>query len=253
MNTAPHVSTDAVVVFQQVTKRFRDAKALHDVTLAIPRGAVVGLVGRNGSGKSTLLQHITGLLLPTSGACTTFGTDVRQLDAAELCRIGVVAQHGTLLEWMTAWQLIRHVSTFYPRWDTVLERALTERLGIALDTRIGTMSPGNVQRLSLLLALCHRPELLLLDEPLSDLDPVARRDVAHLLMERVEADRCTIVISSHLLHDIEPLVNRIVCLEQGRVTADDELDALKERHGLGLEALFLMLQQQRHAHDVVER
>jgi ABC-2 type transport system ATP-binding protein len=217
---------------RNVTKRYgwEGPVALDAVTVAIPRQSIVGLIGRNGSGKSTLLRHVTGLVLPTSGECITLGRPAATLGRAELARIGVVDQDGTLLEWMRGDQLLHYVSTFYERWDRELERSLVASLEVDVDARIGTMSPGNLQKLSLTLATCHHPELLLLDEPLSALDPSARQTMLMLLLERFSSDDMTIVISSHMLRDIEPVVNRIVCLERGRVVADDELDGLRERH-----------------------
>lgn len=219
-----------VLTLDRVTKRFGGTTALDGVSLSIPRGTIVGLVGRNGCGKTTLLHHITGMVLPQAGSVRTFRVDASSLAGADLARIGVVHQHARFLEWMSVYQLVRYVATFYVRWDAALEIQLTGRLGINLDTRIGALSPGNVQRVSLLLALCHHPELLLLDEPLSDLDSTARQEVLAVLLERFDADGSTIVISSHLLQDIEPVVSRIVCLDRGRVTADAELDELKETY-----------------------
>lgn len=223
-----HGAMSDVITLDRVTKRFGGTTALDSVSLSIPRGTIVGLVGRNGCGKTTLLHHVTGLMLPDAGAVRTFGVDAGSLHGAELARIGVVHQHARFLEWMSVYQLVRYVATFYPHWDVTLEKQLIDRLSIALDTRVGALSPGNVQRVSLLLALCHHPELLLLDEPLSDLDPTARAEVLAVLLERFDADGPTIVISSHLLQDIEPVVSRIVCLDRGRITADAELDDLKE-------------------------
>jgi ABC-2 type transport system ATP-binding protein len=225
------------IEFREVTKLFeRPASgpfytaALDGVTVAVPRRSIVGLIGRNGSGKSTLLRHVTGMVLPNSGECITLGRPAPKLGRAELARIGVVDQDGTLLEWMRGDQLLHYVSTFYERWDRELERSLAASLEVDVGVRIGTMSPGNLQKLSLIVATCHHPELLLLDEPLSALDPSARQSMIRLLLERFSSDDMTIVISSHMLRDIEPVVNRIICLERGRVVADDELDALRERY-----------------------
>jgi ABC-2 type transport system ATP-binding protein len=214
---------------KRVTKRFDDTVALSEVTISVPRNAIVGLIGRNGSGKTTLVRHVTGLLLPDSGDCVTLGVPAAQLTRAELARIGVVDQHAGFVEWMRAEQLVRYVATFYERWDHALERELMGTLEVDEASRVGAMSPGNVQRLALVLATCHHPELLLLDEPLSDLDPIARQTVMRLVLDRFSRDDMTIVISSHMLRDIEPVVNRIVCLHAGRVVADDDTDALRER------------------------
>jgi ABC-2 type transport system ATP-binding protein len=213
-----------------VTKRYDGVVALNDVTVGVPRQSIVGLIGRNGSGKSTLLRHVTGLVLPDQGKCVTLGRTAAQLGETELSRIGVVEQDATYIEWMRVEQLVRYVSTFYARWDRALESALMSALDVNPQARVGGMSPGNVQRLALVLATCHHPELLLLDEPLSDLDPIARQAVLAMLLDRFSSDDMTIVISSHMLRDIEPVVNRIVCMHRGRVVADDELDMLRERY-----------------------
>ena len=214
--------------FQSVTKRFGKTVALDDITYAAPRQSVIGLIGKNGSGKTTLLRHVTGLYLPTSGRCTTLGVPSAELGRAELSRIGVVNQHDTLLAWMRARQLLQYVSSFYERWDKDLEKHLVRALEIDTDARVGAMSPGNSQKLGLVLATCHRPELLLLDEPLSDLDPIARQDVLTVLLDYFRSDSATIVISSHLLHDIERIADRIVCMDRGQIVADATLDDLKE-------------------------
>jgi ABC-2 type transport system ATP-binding protein len=214
--------------FRNVTKRFGKTVALDDVTYAAPRQSVIGLIGKNGSGKTTLLRHVTGLYLPTSGECTTLGVPARDLGRAELSRIGVVNQHDALLPWMRARQLLRYVSSFYERWDKDLEQHLVATLEFDVEARVGAMSPGTAQKLGLVLATCHRPELLLLDEPLSDLDPIARKDVLTALLEYFRSDSGTIVISSHLLHDIERIADRIVCMDGGRLVADASLDDLKE-------------------------
>jgi ABC-2 type transport system ATP-binding protein len=230
-----------VVQFTRVTRRFDRRTALDDVTLAIPAGAVIGLIGRNGSGKSTLLNHATGLLLPSSGRVTTFGVPSAALGSAELTRIGAMSQQARFIDWMSVTRLVRYVGGFHARWDEARVARLRERLELDGDARVGGLSPGHRQRLGLLLALGHHPELLLLDEPLSDLDPTARRTVLEILLEVYDEDRPTIVISSHLLHDIEPVVTHVVSLANGRVTADAELDVLKERHGANLEQLFPIL------------
>ncbi|MCC6245792.1 MAG: ABC transporter ATP-binding protein [Gemmatimonadaceae bacterium] len=219
-----------MISFSNVGKTFIRTTALANVSLEIAPGAIVGLVGRNGSGKSTLLQHVTGLQLPSTGRCTTFGVPTPQLGAAEFARMGVMQQHAKLLGWMHVSQLIAYVGSFYATWDTTLISSLVQRLQLKPQTRVGALSPGHIQSVSLILALAHRPALLLLDEPLSDLDPTTRREVVAILLEYYSSQECTMVVSSHLLHDIEPLINSVVCLAEGHVTAHDELDTLKEHY-----------------------
>jgi ABC-2 type transport system ATP-binding protein len=226
---------------RNVTKRYGKKVALDDVTVAVPRGSIVGLVGRNGSGKTTLLRHVTGLVLPDSGSCTTLGTPSDRLGAEELSRIGWAQQHARFLPYMRVHALFEYVASFHSGWDRALERELVAALEIEGDARVGTLSPGLVQRISLVVATCHRPELLLLDEPLSDLDPHGRKAVLRLLLDRFNESRMTIVVSSHLLHDIEPVVDRILCVDAGRIVADAPLDALKEAHGRDLDGLFTLL------------
>jgi ABC-2 type transport system ATP-binding protein len=226
---------------RHVTKRYGSTLALNDVSVAVPTRSIVGLIGRNGSGKTTLLGHVSGLILPDSGECETLGVSAARLGRAELSRLGVVHQHDRLLAWMRAAQLLEYVASFYERWDRDLERSLLGSLEVDGDAKVGAMSPGTLQKLALIVATCHHPALLLLDEPLSDLDPVARKSVLALLLDRFSSEDMTIVISSHMLHDIEPVVDRIICLDAGRVVANDTLDDLKERHAMDLEGIFTLL------------
>lgn len=221
---------EMVAELEQVSRRFGSTVALDEVSLRVPRGEVIGLVGRNGSGKTTLLNHLTGLLLPTSGRCRTFGVPSGSLGASELARIGAMWQHNRLVAWMSVGRLIRYVGGFYERWDRALVGALVARFGLDVDARVSGLSPGRLQQLSLVLALGHHPELLLLDEPLSDLDPPARQEMLSILLDVYAAEQPTIVLSSHLLHDIEPVITRVVALDEGRLTCDAELDTLKEQY-----------------------
>jgi ABC-2 type transport system ATP-binding protein len=214
-----------------LSKRFGATPALAEITLAVEPGAIVGLVGRNGSGKTTLLRHLVGLYLPSAGACLILGTPSGRLAADELSRIGVVQQPGQLLGWMTVAQHLAYVASFYPRWDAALAARLQEELELDPRARVATLSPGNAQKLALLLAVCHRPELLLLDEPASALDPIARASLLRLLLERLREDGLTLVVSSHLLRDLEAIVDQVVCLEGGRLVAHASLDDLAERYG----------------------
>ncbi|MFN2315894.1 MAG: ATP-binding cassette domain-containing protein [Gemmatimonadales bacterium] len=213
-----------------VSRRFKKTMALDQVSLTVPAQQIVGLAGRNGSGKTTLLRHMTGYCLPDAGECHTFGVPTASLGRAELSRIGMVDQADMLIPWMSGHQLLRYVASFYERWDRDLEVALARELELDTSAKVGALSPGNRQKLALIVATGHHPELLLLDEPLSALDPIARQAVLGMLLDRFSSEAMTIVISSHMLRDIEPVINRLVCLEQGRVLADEELDVLRERH-----------------------
>ena len=214
---------------RHLTKQFRDVTALDNISLSVPKQAVVGLIGRNGSGKTTLLRHVIGLYLPTSGACTTLGCASESLGADELSRIGVVHQENRFLDWMRVKQQLRYVASFYKHWDRELEQRLLEELELEPAARVGTLSPGNAQKLGIILAVCHHPDLLILDEPVAGLDPITREQFLKFLLDLLQQDANTIVISSHVLRDIERVVNRVVCLDQGRIRTDASLDALQER------------------------
>ena len=211
-----------------LTKRFGETLALDAVDWNVRAGTAVGLVGRNGSGKSTLLNTLVGMLRPTSGTCRTLGVDAMRLSEEELVRIGFVDQEAELLDWLTIEQHVRYVASFQPRWDRALEAKLRDELELTEKKRVGNLSKGMRQRLALLMAVCHRPELLVLDEPVSALDPLARQDALQMILNRLIDDGSTVVISSHVLHDVEKIVDHVLCLEQGRVVEDASLDELKE-------------------------
>jgi ABC-2 type transport system ATP-binding protein len=225
------MSHSSVPAFElrDLTKRFGDVVALDQVTVSVPSGSVVGLIGKNGSGKTTMIRHVVGLLLPTSGECITLGRLARELGYAELARIGIVHHEGSYLYWMTAEQQIRYVSSFYPTWDRDLERRLVAELELPLRRRVAALSSGDAQKLGLILAVTHHPSLLLLDEPMSGLDPIARERTLRFLLELIRTDESTIVISSHMLHDVQGIVDRVVCLDRGRICAAEPLDDLLER------------------------
>ena len=221
---------NAVVETDGLTKTFSGARALDGVDLSLPRHSIIGLIGRNGSGKTTLVRHIVGLYLPTAGTCSTLGTPSHRLGPSELSRIGVVHQESRLMEWMKVGQHLRFVGSFYERWDRDLERRLLDELELDAGKRVGHLSGGDLQKLAVILAVCHRPQLLLLDEPLAGLDPIAREQVLDYLVETLDEETHTIVISSHILRDIERIVDRVVCLDRGRLKAHAALDQLQESY-----------------------
>ena len=214
---------------KHLTKRYGETMALDDISLAVPKQRVVGLIGRNGGGKTTLLHHVVGLLLPTEGTCNTLNRDAATLRSDELSRIGVVYQENRFLEWMTVQQHLHYVASFYKIWDTDRQDRLLLELDLDAGERVATLSPGDVQKMGLILAVCHHPELLLLDEPVSAMDPIARQQLLTFFLDLLHEDECTIVISSHILRDIEQIVDWIVCLEAGKITVSAGLDELQAR------------------------
>ena len=220
---------NAAFELSDVTKTLGSVNAIKDLSLSVPEGSVVGLIGRNGCGKTTLLRHVVGLYLPTRGQSETFGCPAARLGPSELSQIGIVHQESRFLVWMKVKQHLRYVASFYSNWDQERERRLLEALELDPDARVGTLSPGNLQKLAIILAVCHHPKLLLLDEPVAAMDPIAREKLFEFLLDLLQEDDNTTVISSHALRDIERIVDRVVCLDEGRLREDSSLDDLHER------------------------
>ncbi len=221
-------SLNPMVQIQRLGKRFGKTEALQDVSIEIGTGSIIGLLGANGAGKSTLLRHIIGLYLPNEGSCVTFGCEAGKLGPAQLARIGYVHQEGDLLEWMKVGQLIRYVSAYYPDWNHGLEEKYIADYDISTDARVGTLSPGQRQKLAILLAIGFEPELLILDEPASTLDPVARGQFLDLLLQIIQDENRTIIISSHILSDVEKIIDHAVIMRAGRILRNCSFDELKE-------------------------
>jgi ABC-2 type transport system ATP-binding protein len=218
-----------VVSIRNLTKQFDiETVALEHVSLDIAPGRIVGLMGDNGAGKSTLLRSIIGLYLPTSGSVTTLGVAAGELSSKELSRIGYVHQEGELIEWMSTWQIVEYVASYYPTWNRILEKRLVEDMAIEPASRVGSLSPGQRQKLAILLAVCFEPELLILDEPAAALDPIARAKFLELLLQMIQQEGRTIIISSHILSDIEKVIDHCVILKQGKVICDEGFDTLRE-------------------------
>jgi len=226
----PTIATSAPLVLRNVTQRFGKHTALRNVSLEIPAGRIVGLLGRNGAGKTTLLHIASGMLLPTDGTCATLGAPSGLLDTPQLTRLGLVQQEGRCLEWMTIRQHLDFNASFYPRWDRDLERRVIEALEVDPKRKIVQLSPGDRQKVGILLGVCHRPSLLLLDEPMSALDPIVRKRLLDFLLELLRDDGCTVVISSHILNDVEKIVDWIVALDAGEIVEDSAFDVLQESY-----------------------
>lgn len=217
-----------IVQISNLSKRFAKVQALDNIDLEIQPGSIIGLLGANGAGKSTLLRHIIGLYLPDSGRCITFGADCAKLGAHQLARIGYVHQEGELLGWMTVRQLIRYVAAYYQNWNTELEQKYIADFDISTKSRVASLSPGQRQKLAILLAIAFEPELLILDEPASTLDPIARSQFLDLLLQIIQDQTRTIIISSHILSDVEKVIDHVIIMKQGRILRDCSFDQLRE-------------------------
>lgn len=220
-----------VISVAGLTRRFGGRTALDSVSVAMPGGAVYGLVGANGAGKTTLIKHILGLLRAQSGAVRVFGLDPVADPVGVLSRIGYLSEENDLPGWMRVDELIRYSRAFHPTWDDGYAEEL--RLTFALDPRalVKTLSKGQKARAGLLVALAHRPELLLLDEPSSGLDPIVRRDILGAVMRTVADEGRTVLFSSHLLHEVEQVADHVTMINEGRIALSAPLAAIRESHG----------------------
>ncbi|MEM8709322.1 MAG: ABC transporter ATP-binding protein [Planctomycetota bacterium] len=212
----------------------RGARAvLRGLNWTVPRGSATGLLGRNGSGKSSLMHAMLGLSVDfTSDACMTLGQNAKCLDDDALERIGFVDQHYELIDWLRVDEHVHYVERMRARWDVSLQDRLLDAFELRelAGLKVEALSPGARQRLAVMLALCHRPDLLVLDEPVSAQDPIFRRVMLDALRERVIEDGTTLILSSHVLRDVEAVVDRVAVLHGGRIAIDEELDVLKESY-----------------------
>jgi len=224
--------TPAAVVADHVSLRYDGQTVLNDVSLRIPAGAVVGIVGRNGAGKSTLLRCLLGLSAPDSGRCSLLGAPSMTLPDEVRARLGYVAQTPDLFDWLTGADHMQRLGKLYPGWSDERARRLAIRLELPLGVRARQLSPGDQQKLSVVLAMGHDPDLLILDEPVASLDPLSRREFMAALFERREEQQAprTVLVSSHLLADLQRIVSHVVFLRQGTIQWFDEWDAMAE-HG----------------------
>jgi ABC-2 type transport system ATP-binding protein len=221
----------AVIEADGLGKRYRRQWALTDCTLSIPDGHVVGLVGPNGAGKSTLLNLTVGLLTPTTGTIEVLG-GTPGAGQAQLSRVSFLAQDSPVYAGLSVADHLRLGAHLNPGWDAALARGRVERLDIDPRQKAGTMSGGQRAQLALTMAIAKRPELLILDEPVASLDPLARREFLQDLMEAVAEQELSVVLSSHLIADLERVCDYLIVLVGSRVRAAGPVDVLLATHHL---------------------
>ncbi|HEY7224180.1 MAG TPA: ABC transporter ATP-binding protein [Micromonosporaceae bacterium] len=220
---------NAVLNAHALSKRYGQREALTDCTLEVPPGHVVGLVGPNGAGKTTLLKIACGMLAPTAGSIEVLG-DKPAAGPAQLARVGYVAQDTPVYASLSVADHLRFGATMNPRWDAALARARIDQLGLDLKQKAGKLSGGQRAQLALTVAVAKRPELLILDEPVASLDPLARRDFLRHLMESVAENGTSVILSSHLVSDLERVCDYLVVLVASRVQLAGETEHLLEQH-----------------------
>lgn len=227
------MSSEPVIHVADLTRRFGARTALSSVSLSLPRGAVYGLVGANGAGKTTLIKHILGLCRAESGSVRVFGLDPVADPVGVLSRIGYLSEENDLPGWMRVEELIRYTRAFYPAWDDAYAEELRQTFGLDPMARVKSLSKGQKARAGLLIALAYRPELLVLDEPSSGLDPIVRRDILGAVLRTIADEGRTVLFSSHLLEEVEQVADHVTMIHQGRIVLSAPLEDIRESHRVG--------------------
>jgi ABC-2 type transport system ATP-binding protein len=220
---------NAVLQAHALGKRYGKRQALADCTLEVPPGHVVGLVGPNGAGKTTLLKIACGMLAPTTGRIEVLG-EKPAAGPAQLARVGYVAQDAPTYASLSVADHLRLGAKLNPRWDATLAQARIDQLDLDPKQRAGNLSGGQRAQLALTVAVAKRPELLLLDEPVASLDPLARRDFLRRLMESVAENDTSVILSSHLVSDLERVCDYLIVLVDSRVQLAGETEDLLAQH-----------------------
>ncbi len=227
MTKNTEANVDVVVETRNLTRRFGTLTALDDVSLSVPRGSVFGLVGVNAAGKTTLLRHVLGLLRAEAGSVRVFGLDPVADPVRVLSRIGYLAEENDLPDWMRVGELLRYTQAFYPAWDATYAEELRSSFELDPAAKVKHLSKGQRARTGLLLALAHRPEILVLDEPSSGLDPIVRRDILGAIIRTISEEGRTVLFSSHLLGEVERVSDHVAMIHEGRIVICGSLDQIQ--------------------------
>ena len=221
--------TAPIISASHLAKKFARNDVLRDINLNIQQGQVVGLLGTNGAGKTTLIKCLLGLLRPTGGHCEIFGENSWNLSAKAKSRLGYVSQEFAVLPWMKVQASTEYVGAFYEHWDYDFVNHLLDEWKLDRSDRVGVLSVGQRQKLAVILAMGHRPELLILDEPVASLDPVARRQFLKSMIEYTSDEKHTIFFSTHITSDLERIATHVAIVQEGLIGYSGELDALKNQ------------------------
>lgn len=225
---------DAILEFKNITKKYGKKTALDDITLSIPRGSIVGLLGPNGSGKTTLLKLATGLLQPTKGEVLACGF---KPGAESKDLVAYQSDKVYLNDWMNVEQLIKMMMDFYPNFNKDKADDMLKRLNIEPDQKLKTMSKGTKEKVQLILTMSRDVNLYILDEPIGGVDPAARDYILNTIINNYKED-ATVIISTHLINDVESVLNHIIFLKEGTVVRQGDVDDIRQETGMSIDALF---------------
>jgi ABC-2 type transport system ATP-binding protein len=220
--------TEPAIVIDQLVKSYGSRKVLESISLSIPPGQTLALLGRNGAGKTTMIRILLGLLPADSGVCRLGGVDPAVDPLKVRTNVGYLAEDQTMYGWMTPVELCRFLAPFYPTWDLKMAGNSLDRFEIPRHTRIGTLSKGQAVKLGLVVALAHRPAIAILDDPATGLDPIARKEFNRDLVEHLQTSGCTVLYSSHLLNEVEAVADAVAILDRGAIVRADTTDRLRD-------------------------
>jgi ABC-2 type transport system ATP-binding protein len=219
--------TDLAISIKNLRKEFGKKTVLEDVSLDVPRGQTFALLGRNGAGKTTLIRILLGLLPSSGGTVRVLGCDPAGEPIELRRRVGYLAEDQVMYGWMTPIEICRFLQPFYPAWDMRLAEDYLDRFELPRHGRIRRLSKGQTVKLGLTLALAHRPELAILDDPAIGLDPIARKEFNRDLIEHLQAEGRTVLYSSHLLDEVEAVADTVAILHAGRIVRHAATDSLR--------------------------
>ncbi|PHQ32422.1 ABC transporter ATP-binding protein [Rhodopirellula bahusiensis] len=230
MNDVQESSVPDAVVVENLSQRFGRTEALNDVSLTIPQGTVFGLLGLNGAGKTTLLRHLLGLHQPRVGSVRVLGCSPITDREKVMRRIGYLSEEDSLPTWMRVRDLTGFCEAIYPRWDRAYAAELCEWFELSPDAKLRSLSKGGRARAGLIAAIAHKPDLLVLDEPGSGLDPIARDDILQAIIRTVSLEGRTVIFSSHLLDEVSRVCDQVAIMHQGKLIESMPMMAVDERY-----------------------
>jgi ABC-2 type transport system ATP-binding protein len=225
---------DSILQCQNLTKQYGSTCGLKDLTLTIPRGRIIGLLGPNGSGKTTFIKLCTGLLVPTSGTLTIgdhpIGTETKKI-------VSYLPERTYINNWMRVKEMLEFFSDFYKDFNIDKARDMLQNLHIGLDDKLKNMSKGTKEKVQLILVMSREADLYLLDEPIGGVDPAARDYIIKTILTNYQ-ETASIILSTHLISEIESILDEAILIRQGSLILHDSVDEIREKKGISLDALF---------------
>ncbi len=218
-----------VIEIQGLSKSFAKIQTVKDVSLTIPRGSIFALLGPNGAGKSTTIKMLMNFIQPNQGKISVLGVDGQKLGPKQLEQIGYVSENQEMLPWMTVDQFLKFCSTMYPTWNQGYCQQLMEKFRLPGNQKIKDLSRGMKMKVALISSIAYRPQLLILDEPFSGLDPLVREELITGVLDLTENENWTILLSSHDMEEVERLADHVGIMNNGELVLNEEIESLQQR------------------------